>query len=60
MGYFTNALRATGIFFMDNEQFYEVAESAFKTDIFNTDIHLKGVYLPESVKYIRNSAFNGV
>jgi hypothetical protein len=60
MGDFTNALRATGIFFMDNEQFYEVAENAFKNDISSTDIHLKGVYLPESVKYIRGYAFSGV
>lgn len=60
MGYFTSALRATGIFFMDNIFFYEVGTEAFKTDMHSADIKLKGVYLPESVMYIRDSAFNGV
>ena len=54
------AAKATGVFFMDNLNFYEVADNAFKTDMDAADIKLKGVYLPESVVTIGNSAFNGV
>lgn len=60
LGDMTNALGATGIFFMDNLQFQEVDDDAFRTEMDAEVILLKGVYLPESVTSIGRYAFNGV
>ena len=60
MGNFKGALRATGIFFMPNEYFFEVGARAFQNSLPADEIKLKGVYLPESVMYIKDEAFNGV
>lgn len=60
IGDFTSALRATGVFFMENSMFYEVSASAFETAAQAEDIKLKGVYLPESTMYIKEKAFKGV
>ena len=60
MGNFQGALRATGIFFMPNEYFFEVGARAFQNSLPADEIKLKGIYLPESVMYIKDEAFNGV
>ena len=55
---FSNALGATGIFFMDGSQLKEVGDYAFSTE--GGSPQLKGIYLPDSVVRIGTYAFNNV
>ena len=61
--FFPGGLRATGIFFMPDSKLLQVARNAFAPSssdldgLPREDINLKGVYLPDSVKYIKYSAF---
>ena len=52
---------ASGIFFMENPNLTEIKQNAFISSSANQElIKLKGVYLPESITHIGNSAFENL
>ena len=62
IGNFTQAVRATHIFFEENPFFLEVSDYAFAgaADMLQSDLKLKGVFLPPSTITIGAHAFNGM
>ena len=58
VGDFTSAVSASHIFFMPNGQYVSVKENAFNEQ--NKSINLRGVYLPNTIKILNQSAFHGI
>lgn len=58
IGDFTSAVNASHIFFMPNGQYVSVKENAFNEQ--KKSVSLKGVYLPNTIKILNQSAFHGI
>lgn len=58
IGDFTSAVNASHIFFMPNGKYVSVKENAFKEQ--EKPINLQGVYLPNTIKILNQSAFHGI